>query len=145
MPATVVRMETRPLTPNGKVDRKALPLTHVVAPRQTEFTAPQGALEQTIAAIWQDALGAPRVGLDDNFFDLGGHSLLTVHVLAQLRERLGRSVPITDLFQYTTVRSLANHLGGNGNAPTVVANGPGTRCRASGRLAPPSAPERVSR
>ena len=66
--------------------------------------------ERTIAAIWQDVLGVDRIGPHDNFFDLGGHSLLLVQVQARLRDALGREIAIVEMFQYPTIRAMASHL-----------------------------------
>ncbi|HEX3526901.1 MAG TPA: amino acid adenylation domain-containing protein, partial [Thermoanaerobaculia bacterium] len=111
VPSAFVVLEALPLTPNGKVDRRALP-----APERTDtgadvYIAPRSTLEQTIAGIWQEVLGLDRVGREDNFFDAGGHSLLMIQVHARLRERLGRDLTVVELFQYPTVRALAEHLG----------------------------------
>ena len=73
----------------------------------TASARPESGVEATIAGIWQDVLHIPVVGLDDNFFDLGGHSLLTVQVLARVREHTGQNIPITDMFRFPTVRLLA--------------------------------------
>ncbi|MEY2467236.1 MAG: hypothetical protein QOD03_1757, partial [Verrucomicrobiota bacterium] len=112
MPAAFVILDKLPLTPNGKVDRKALPkpATARVA-TQTAFTPAQTELEKTIADIWQELLQVERVGLNDNFFDLGGHSLLLAQVHARLRDELKRDLPIIKLFQYPTIQSLAKFLG----------------------------------
>jgi natural product biosynthesis luciferase-like monooxygenase protein len=112
IPSVFVPLEKMPLTPNGKVDRKQLP-----APPDTKkaagarFTAPQGGTEQAIAAIWRDILHADLVGVDDNFFDFGGHSLQVVQVQNRLRETLGIDVPVLKLFQFPTVRTLAKFIG----------------------------------
>jgi acyl carrier protein len=100
-----------PLTPNGKVDRGALPDPEGARPDlAAEYVPPGDEAELAIAAIWQEALGLNRVGLHDNFFDLGGHSLLLIQIHDRLRERFGRSLPMVDLFKHTTVESLARHL-----------------------------------
>ena len=78
----------------------------------TDYAAPVDAIEQVIAEVWQNLLGIDQIGRDDNFFDLGGHSLLLVQVHATLAEKLGRTLPVTDLFQYSTIATLAAHLGG---------------------------------
>jgi acyl carrier protein len=110
-----------PMTPNGKVDRKQLPDARVAAaPRPA--AAPEGGLESTIAAIWQEVLGLPQVGTTDNFFDLGGHSLLVVQVQRRLREATGQEVAITDMFRLPTIRALAQHLSG-GAASQAVSQG----------------------
>jgi acyl carrier protein len=76
------------------------------------YAAPQTPLEKTIAEVWQALLQIETVGANDIFFDLGGHSLLLVLVHEKLQERLGREVPIADLFKFPTVRALAQHLSG---------------------------------
>jgi len=111
VPTTFVALEALPLSPNGKLDRRALPAPDTGrAAASAPFVAPQTAAEQTVAAIWQAALGAPRVGLHDNFFDLGGHSLLLARVHAELRRQLGTSLTLIDLFKHPTVSALARAL-----------------------------------
>lgn len=113
VPARVVSLAALPLTPNGKVDRKKLPEPdQSSAPPLASVERPANDLEQTVAEIWEEVLQVPQVGIDQNFFDLGGHSLLTVRVLGRLREATGRSLPITDMFRFPTVRSLARHMAG---------------------------------
>ena len=121
VPATVSVLPAFPLTPNGKVDRRALPEPQSGVVIQLA-AAPQSQLERTIASIWQEVLGLPQVGMADNFFDLGGHSLLVVQVQRRLRETCGREVSITDMFRLPTIRALAAHLGGN-TAPSAVGDG----------------------
>jgi acyl carrier protein len=121
VPAVVLVLPQLPMTPNGKVDRKQLPDARVAAaPRPA--AAPEGGLESTIAAIWQEVLGLPQVGTTDNFFDLGGHSLLVVQVQRRLREATGQEVAITDMFRLPTIRALAQHLSG-GAASQAVSQG----------------------
>jgi acyl carrier protein len=124
VPATLTVLAAFPLTPNGKVDRGALPHPQgaLPSPATAAPTAPQTELETTIATIWQEVLGVPGVGVTDNFFDLGGHSLLVVQVQRRLREACGREVSITDMFRLSTIRSLAAHLAGNAT-PTAVDDG----------------------
>ncbi|MEK6278967.1 MAG: amino acid adenylation domain-containing protein [Acidobacteriota bacterium] len=110
IPAALVLMQELPLTPNGKVDRRALPDPDMHGTPEETYVAPQTELEQSLATIWQEVLGLERVGLSDNFFDLGGHSLLLVQVQSKLREHLDRPVPVLDLFKYPTIGSLAKHL-----------------------------------
>jgi amino acid adenylation domain-containing protein len=116
VPSIFVLLEAMPLTPSGKVDRRALPAPSgahsAAAPRQ----APQTELEHMIATIWQALLKLNAVGREDNFFDLGGHSLLLVQVQHQLGAALGRAIAIVDLFRYPTIRTLASFLGGAGLA-----------------------------
>jgi acyl-CoA synthetase (AMP-forming)/AMP-acid ligase II len=111
VPASLVVMRAFPLTPNGKVDRAALPdpRAAVVLPPST---APDGEFENIIAGLWREVLGLNEVGSTDNFFDLGGHSLLVVQVQRSLRDACGREVSITDMFRFPTIRGLARHLAG---------------------------------
>jgi acyl-coenzyme A synthetase/AMP-(fatty) acid ligase len=112
VPSTFTTLATFPLTPNGKVDRKRLPEPDErrVASR-APFLAPRGRTEDALAAVWREVLRLEQVGIDDNFFDLGGHSLLLVQVQAKLRSGLGQDVPIVEMFQYPTIRTMAAHLG----------------------------------
>jgi natural product biosynthesis luciferase-like monooxygenase protein len=111
LPASLLVVPTFPLTPNGKVDRLALPdpRAAIVVP---SAVAPENEFEKSIAALWRDALGLSEVSVTDNFFDLGGHSLLVVQVQRRLREASGREVSITDMFRFPTIRGLVQHLSG---------------------------------
>ncbi|MCP4660690.1 MAG: amino acid adenylation domain-containing protein, partial [bacterium] len=113
VPAAFVRIEALPLSPAGKVDRRALATMETAElERSTAFHAPTSELEQAVAAVWQEVLGIEKVGLDDNFFDLGGHSLLLVRLHGELRQRFEADLSQIDLFDKPTVRALAEHLGG---------------------------------
>jgi acyl carrier protein len=113
VPAHVMVLPEFPHTPNGKIDRKALPAPESHATKaQAEFVAPQSDLQAQIAAVWQDVLKLPQVGISDNFFDLGGHSLLAVQAHRRLREALQRELSITDIFRFPTIAGLAQYLGG---------------------------------
>jgi acyl carrier protein len=101
-----------PFTPSGKVDRRALPEPAEARPENIAYAEPQSALERTIAEIYRDLLRVGRIGLHDNFFDLGGHSLLIVRAHQKLKEALGKEIPVLDLFRFPTVAGLARHLGG---------------------------------
>jgi amino acid adenylation domain-containing protein len=119
VPGPVVRLDALPVTPNGKLDRRALPAPADVAGAGRRLK-PETELEARIALVCQELLEVGEVGVEDNFFDLGGHSLLLVRLQARLKSDLGRDVPLVDLFQYPTVRSLAAHLQG-GPADTGAA------------------------
>jgi amino acid adenylation domain-containing protein len=113
LPSAFAFLPELPLTDNGKVDRKALLLIPPPSPAMSAVASqPANEIERMVAAAWQDALGVESVGLDENFFDLGAHSLTVAEVQAKLQEELGREIPIVDLFQFSTVRSLAMHLPG---------------------------------
>ena len=111
VPSAFVTLEALPRLPNGKLDVAALPAPQAKRPElASRFVAPRGELERQIAAVWREALKVEQVGLDDNFFDFGGHSLLLAKVHAQLREALRRDLTLVDLFRFPTVGSLAAHL-----------------------------------
>jgi len=111
IPSVYTVLPALPRTPNGKVDRARLPEPHDRrAASQAPFLAPRGRVEDAIAAAWREVLSVEQVGIDDNFFDLGGHSLLLVQVQAKLRGGLGQDVPIVEMFQYPTIRTMAAHL-----------------------------------
>jgi len=113
VPAHYVLMTSFPLNPNGKIDRGALP-DPVAEMSATEVQPPGNELEAAIADVWKKVLRTDRVGLDDNFFDLGGDSLLLVAVHSQLKKRLEREIQVMDLFDHTTVRAVAKHLSAAG-------------------------------
>ncbi|NWE23758.1 non-ribosomal peptide synthetase, partial [Pseudomonas sp. P7548] len=105
VPTHLMFLAQMPLTPNGKLDRKGLPLPDVSQMQQV-YVAPQSELEQKIAAIWSDVLRLPQVGLHDNFFELGGDSIISIQVVSRARQAGVRFTP-KDLFQHQTVQSLA--------------------------------------
>ena len=129
VPAAYVRLESLPLTPNGKLDRKALPAPDGEAYATRGYEAPQGEIEEKLAAIWAEVLKLDRVGREDNFFSLGGHSLLAVRVVTRLRHALGVEVAIRDLFAHPVLADLAAVLHGAAHAelPLIAATGRGER------------------
>ncbi|MCF5305942.1 syringopeptin non-ribosomal peptide synthetase SypC, partial [Pseudomonas syringae] len=112
VPAIYVLLEAMPLTPNGKLDRKALPAPDVEALSSRGYEAPQSETETQLAAIWQDLLGVARIGRHDNFFELGGHSLLAVSLIGRMRQ-LGLSADVRVLFSQPTLAALAAAVGGS--------------------------------
>lgn len=122
IPSAVVVLDALPVTPNGKIDRRALPPPGATSSRSARPLAPpEDDLQRQVAAIWEDVLRAGSLGIDDNFFDLGGHSLLTMQVASRLSQMLGRQLPFTDLFRFPTIRGLARHLAGEGTGGTPSA------------------------
>ncbi|AVJ22391.1 non-ribosomal peptide synthetase [Pseudomonas sp. MYb193] len=105
VPTHLMFLERMPLTPNGKLDRKGLPLPDVSQMQQV-YVAPESELEQKIAAIWSDVLRLPQVGLHDNFFELGGDSIISIQLVSRARQAGVRFTP-KELFQHQTVQSLA--------------------------------------
>lgn len=111
IPSAFVMLDNLPLTQNGKVNRQALPAPdHIRPDLRAAFVAPRAELESTIAGIWCQALQVDTIGIDDNFFDLGGHSLLMTQVYEALRKRIERPLQLVELFQYPTIRTLASWL-----------------------------------
>ncbi|AFZ23801.1 amino acid adenylation enzyme/thioester reductase family protein [Cylindrospermum stagnale PCC 7417] len=112
IPSAFVFLEALPLNPNGKLDRRALPTPENLRPELTAtYQSPQSEIEKTIANMWQDLLHLEKVGVNDNFFDIGGHSLLVVQLNNKLREILKRDLSVVEIFQNPTIKSLAQHLG----------------------------------
>ncbi|TMC07455.1 MAG: amino acid adenylation domain-containing protein, partial [Chloroflexi bacterium] len=106
VPSAYVRLESWPLTPNGKVDRKALPAPGDEAHARQGYEAPVGEVEEKLASIWSEVLGVERVGRRDNFFQLGGHSLLAIGVIERMR-RAGLHADVRSLFTAPTLADLA--------------------------------------
>src|SRR6476620_11764397 len=121
VPSSIMVLDSLPLTPAGKLDRNALP-TPVFA-RRNEFTAPPTPAEQAIAAVFADVVGEPSIGLDDNFFDLGGNSLSATQVVSRVGSALGTRISVRTLFDNPTVRALATAAASDTTAerPALVA------------------------
>lgn len=119
IPSLFLTLESFPLTPNGKINRRALPTpTRSLFESETAFVKPETELEQKIAEIWQNVLQVDRVGAHDHFFELGGHSLLMVKIQNQLQIALSMSdLSIVELFQYPTVHSFAKYLSQKSTTP----------------------------
>jgi amino acid adenylation domain-containing protein len=108
MPASFVMLDELPLLPNGKLDRRALPAPEAVRPDLPQaFVAPRPGIEQSLAGIWSDLLGLPQIGIHDNFFDLGGHSLLTTQLISRVRDLFKVELPLRQVFQQPTIAALA--------------------------------------
>ena len=110
VPSAFVILDRFPLTPNGKVDRKALPSADAAGFTVREYEAPSGELEIRLAQIWAEALKVPRIGRHDNFFELGGHSLLAVKLIERMR-RVGLQIEVRALFATPTVAEVAATVG----------------------------------
>jgi acyl carrier protein len=136
VPSALVFLEALPMTPNGKVDRKALPI-----PDQTRLETGEGSelprtpMEVILATIWNEVLKIERVGIRDNFFDLGGHSLLATQVMSRIRKVLHVEISLRSLFEKPTVEELSAEIlriVSANSEPTAVAKW------ASGKIAPGS-------
>ncbi|CAJ5666418.1 syringomycin synthetase [Burkholderia pseudomallei] len=110
VPSAYVRLDAWPLTPNGKLDRRALPAPADDAYARAEYEAPQGAKEEALAAIWRELLHVERVSRHDNFFELGGHSLLAVQLVSRLRQALSVEVALGTVFDAPVLSALAERL-----------------------------------
>lgn len=111
LPSGFVVLDALPLTPNGKINRRALPVPENLRPELTAtFKPPQSEMEQQIAKLWQEVLHLDKVGINDNFFDLGGNSLLMLQVNNKLRGILQRDISVVTMFQNPTIYSLAEYL-----------------------------------
>ena len=118
LPAHYILLPQLPLNPNGKLDRSRLPAP-VAAPASATVSAPRTPLEQLLTTVWQDVLDLPTIGIHDNFFMLGGHSLRATQVVARLRDRLNYNVPVRWLFEHPTIAALAAALAAAPDAPSV--------------------------
>ncbi|MCY8603160.1 non-ribosomal peptide synthetase, partial [Bacillus sonorensis] len=110
MPSYFVEIDDMPLSPSGKVDRKALLCHEVPAIGGAEYTAPRNECEEKIAHIWQDVLGAGQVGIYDQFFEMGGHSLKAMTMLTKIHKAFGVEVPLQVLFEKPTVAALSQYV-----------------------------------
>ena len=117
VPTQFMVLKSLPTDPNGKVDRALLPSPKTADIPMTSDPGPKTDLEQMLADIWRIVLGVNRVGLDDSFFALGGHSLLLPRVRAEISKRLGKEVPVLELFRWPTLRALAAYLDGTASEP----------------------------
>jgi amino acid adenylation domain-containing protein len=110
VPAFFTMMDALPLSPNGKVDRRALPAPTFARETVDDFAAPRDEIERRLAQIWEDALDVHPIGVRDNFFDLGGDSLMAVRLMAMIGQAFGKTLSLAALFQRPTIEQLAEHL-----------------------------------
>jgi amino acid adenylation domain-containing protein len=150
IPSAFVFLDALPLSPNGKIDRDALPAPGPAQlDRVAEYVAPRNPLEESLARVWADVLGLERVGVHDNFFELGGHSLQSVQLVSRLTAALNHQVAVKTVFQAPTIATMAEVL-----EREAAAVGPGGPSDASGGIAalarwlletdPPTMPPHVS-
>ncbi|MGD9007815.1 MAG: amino acid adenylation domain-containing protein [Desulfobacteraceae bacterium] len=113
IPSVIIFLDAFPLTPNGKVDRRALPEPDPAGCFTLEnYAAPGTNMEKELALIWAEILGIPRVGIQDNFFDMGGHSLLAIRLTQRIEKVLGASIPVATLFKAPTIAEMAELIDG---------------------------------
>ena len=109
LPSAIVALESLPLTPNGKVDRRELAAREVQVGRERAYVPPRTTTEELLCGVWAEVLRVERVGIEDNFFDLGGDSILTIQVIAKARA-VGLELTVQQLFQHQTIYELAQEL-----------------------------------
>ena len=136
IPSALVTLSAMPLTPNGKINRRALP-----APEENKSAAGEGLkartpVEEMVAGIWSEALGIERVGVEDNFFELGGHSLLATRIISRIRDAFDVELPLRAMFESPTVEGLAANLEAALRSETAGANAPPLRVAGRDRLLP---------
>ena len=119
-PAQVIALESIPLTPNGKVDKRALPAPAAAPVRARQL--PRSDIESGVAAVWQEVLRTKDIGIYDNFFDVGGHSLLLVQMQNRLLRGFGRDIALQDLFRKPTIAAIAEHLSAANRVPVRTTN-----------------------
>jgi acyl carrier protein len=110
VPSAFMMLEQFPLTPNGKIDRRALPVPDADRQTETGYIAPRNEVEESIAGIWRELLNMKNVGVNDSFFEVGGHSLLLVRLHANLQMHFQKKWQITEMFRHTTIAALADFL-----------------------------------
>jgi amino acid adenylation domain-containing protein len=124
VPSAFVAVETFPLTASGKIDRKALPKPNLERGLSAiSFSNPETPTQKSLAAIWSELLGLEKVGLDDNLFQLGGHSLMSVRLVTMIRQRFSIKVPVMSVFTHPTLRGLStiidSQITGNGHSSPI--------------------------
>ncbi|WP_033404620.1 non-ribosomal peptide synthetase, partial [Paenibacillus fonticola] len=112
IPAYFVQIDRLPLTPNGKIDRKALPAPAAHLHTGAEYIAARTPVEETLVSIWETVLGVSPIGIQDNFFDLGGHSLRATTLVAMIHRELGAEIPLRTVFQEPTIAQMARMIEG---------------------------------
>jgi len=110
LPSRFIVLEDLPLTPSGKLDRRALPAPDDERQTAEKYVEPRTELERQLVNIWQEVLSVDRIGMRDDFFELGGHSLMATQVVRRIRERLEVELPLSDMFGYPTVAELGQRL-----------------------------------
>ncbi|MBC9909360.1 non-ribosomal peptide synthase/polyketide synthase [Chitinophaga varians] len=110
VPSLLIKIDKIPVTPNGKVDRKALPDPDAGTLSENAYVAPRNETEEVLADIWQQLLEVDQVGVHDDFFALGGHSLLSIRLIAAIRRKLGKEIALSNIFETPTIAGLAASL-----------------------------------
>ncbi|MEQ8973602.1 MAG: amino acid adenylation domain-containing protein [Coleofasciculus sp. C1-SOL-03] len=124
IPSVYIFLDQVPLTPNGKVDRKALPVPENINPQESAASVmPQTESEQLIARVWQEILQLEKVGIHDNFFDLGGNSILMIKTQVKMQDLWEQEIPIVEMFKHPTIHSFAKYLSQEETTNTSIQQG----------------------
>lgn len=110
IPSALVILEQFPLTPNGKINRRALPTPELIQLDSKPDTVPRSPIEQKLAHIWTDLLGIKNIGIHDNFFHLGGHSLLATQLTSRIRDTFGVELPLQSIFETPQIAQIASAI-----------------------------------
>jgi amino acid adenylation domain-containing protein len=110
VPALWVELESIPLTPNGKTDKKALPDPDITKELSNQYEAPRDEIEEKLASIWEELLGLERIGVNDNFFEMGGHSLLATRAVSAIEREFSINSPVKTLFEFTSISELRKYI-----------------------------------
>ncbi len=113
LPSCFMKIDKIPLTATGKINRKALPAPSGMIKTGRAYEPPQSALEKTLVSIWQEVLELDQIGVKDNFFEIGGHSVKAITLAARMEKALGKAMGLADIFKYPTIRELASRLDQN--------------------------------
>jgi amino acid adenylation domain-containing protein/thioester reductase-like protein len=120
VPSAWMVLKQLPLSPNGKIDRRALPIPHSRPEELDGYIAPSSEMERTLANIWSQVLRVDQIGVQDNFFELGGHSLLAIRALSRINQCFGSALSVVDLYSCTTIRELVKRICGDTTADDFV-------------------------
>jgi hypothetical protein len=122
VPSSFVFLKQMPLTPNGKIDRRALPENEAIRlESENLYVRPQNPVEEVLAGMWEEVLGMKRIGIHDNFFRLGGHSLLVTQIISRINHIFRIELPLSALFDNPTIAELTNVLVQHEPAPGQMA------------------------
>ena len=133
VPTAFVAMDEFPLTANGKIDRNALPAPEDRSEVAADYVAPENETQDRIAGVWKELLGVDQVGIHDNFFDLGGHSMLIVQLHRKLNAAFDRELSVAEVFQFPTVATMARHLSSGDEPKPALSDRAEQRKAAAGR------------
>ena len=131
VPAAVVVLEAFPLTPNGKINRQALPAPDYAREDVSTYVAPRNFTEERIAAVWSEVLRVPQVGALDDFFATGGHSLLATQVISRIRQIFRVEIPLRAIFEFPSRRGWQSKWMPRCERNTILNSRPCSRCRAT--------------